>query len=166
MSNEPLRLEPVLKPDGTLGDLAAGREPLKPAAHHVPRRRTSRTRSRAPFPQLTEFSARPTLEAIQKHYRLHNGGHWFDPDTLRFFRTRFSGPIFTDYNPVGHEGDGADCLHYFVTSEKAGFGDDAGRAFTVRSYRPRAAEIGTVGEFLAYKTREQALSAARKAAYR
>jgi hypothetical protein len=123
-------------------------ETLKPAAHHVP-----------PFPQLTEFSARPTLEAIQKHYRLHTGGFWFDPDTMRFWKTRLYDQVWTDYG-LGAE----DAVHYFVSSEAGGFGN-FGRLYSVRSYRPRTGAINTVGEFQAYPTLARARTAAKRLAY-
>ena len=69
------------------------------------------------------------------------GHHWFEPGTLRFFKSRFSGPV------IGN---------MFVSSEK---GPDEIRRYTIRECTNGA--INTVGEFQAYATKAQALRALR-----
>lgn len=82
------------------------------------------------------------------------GGHWFSPDTLRFFSSRISA---TTYGPD------AQGRVYFVSSER-GFDYDTPRRYTVRYFTPSTAAIDTHGEFLAHDTLAQAQAAARRAA--
>lgn len=72
------------------------------------------------------------------------GHHWFEPDTMRFFRTRVHG------GPYGGR--------YFVTSEQAD--DESPRMFSVRAAFDDGG-IGTVGMFQQYATREAAEAEAR-----
>lgn len=77
-----------------------------------------------------------TMAAIRHHDR-SNGGHWFDPSTVRFFGTRIHGePI---HGPGGV---------FFVTSERSGFDHASPRRFTVRQFKynqedPGSSDIGT-----------------------
>lgn len=75
------------------------------------------------------------------------GQFWFSPDTMRFFKSRIESEVI----------DG----RYFVSSEQEG--PDAPRLFTVRSAEDDG-EIMTVGDLGAYTTREEALTAAYRAA--
>ncbi|MFA7296301.1 MAG: hypothetical protein WC211_03820 [Dehalococcoidia bacterium] len=59
------------------------------------------------------------------------GHHFFDADTLRFFRSHVSPEVYGG--------------RFFVTSEKPPYGD---RAFTVRMARD-SGEVRTIGEFCA-----------------
>lgn len=68
--------------------------------------------------------------------------HWFDPATLRFFRSRVGEII----------GSG-----YFVSSEQ---GPDGVRRYTVRRGMADGS-VDTVGEFQAHATRARALAAIR-----
>ena len=77
------------------------------------------------------------------------GGHWFDPETLRYFGSRISSTVYSV--PGG-------CL--FVSSEHTGFAR-LGRAYSVR-YVSDAGQVETVGEFLQYQTRNAAHAAARR----
>lgn len=94
------------------------------------------------------------------------GSHYFEPDTMRFFRSR------VDW----HVWPGADGW-YFVTSEQhKGFdGTMRPRLYSVRRFHyetPANDQMGefsgvdfdTVGEFQAYPTLTRARTAARKAA--
>lgn len=77
------------------------------------------------------------------------GGHWFSPDTLRFFGSRLPRSVY----PVP---DG--CI--FVTSEYTGFSRTS-RAYSVR-FCSDTGQVDTVGEFNAYPTRQQAHTAAKR----
>ena len=66
------------------------------------------------------------------------GGHWFDRETLRFFRSRVL--------PTLYKGQGG---IFFVSSEKCThlYGKPELRRFTVRQFHPADADVSTVGEF-------------------
>lgn len=70
------------------------------------------------------------------------GGYWFEPGTMRFFRSRVEGPMLAG--------------GYFVSSEQ--FDDCAPRLYTIR----RAFSDGsveTIGGFQAYASRRAAVMA-------
>lgn len=73
-----------------------------------------------------------------------NGGHWFDRGTMRFFASKVE-------TPANDEG-------YFVTSEKTGPDSDE-RRFTVRKIDLETGAVDTVGDFLAYETKQAAKDA-------
>ena len=75
------------------------------------------------------------------------GQHYFEPSTMRFFRSRVSEDV---YRVPGH---GA----YFVTSEqyRSFSGAMAPRMYTVRHAAPDGS-CDTVGEFQAYETGRKA----------
>jgi hypothetical protein len=75
-----------------------------------------------------------------------SGGHWFEPDTMRFFRSRVSGPVIANM---------------FVSSEDDRLG--GGRRYTIRQVRDDG-DISTVGEFQQYGTKAAALRALRQIA--
>lgn len=75
------------------------------------------------------------------------GSHFFDTATMKFFSSRIL--------PTLHNG------RYFITSERDVYRDSNPRMYTVREYLG-AGEIGTVGSFGQYRTRQQAQSAIRK----
>ena len=79
------------------------------------------------------------------------GYHFFDPSTMRGFRSRICPEVFE-----GKDG------FYFVTSEQ--FEDSAGRRadrlYTVRLIRPDGS-IRDLGEFQQHKTKRAALAAIR-----
>ncbi len=79
-----------------------------------------------------------------------NGGHWFDADTLRFFRSRL---------PTGCVGR-VDNTAWFVTSEAGPFGRGP-RAYTVRRADVVTGHVDTDGAFRGYATRGAAITAAR-----
>lgn len=74
--------------------------------------------------------------------------HWFDKDTLRFFRSKVSPTIYK----------GSRCA-YFVTSEE---GPSGGRRYSIRKTCDGGGKIDTVGDFQRFST----LSAAREEAKR
>ncbi len=71
------------------------------------------------------------------------GGHFFDADTLRFFKSKIARSAYA--GPGGT---------YFVTSEQ---GPDERRAWSVRRFDPnRPRTIETVGQFQGFRTQEAA----------
>ena len=78
------------------------------------------------------------------------GNYWFEPDTMRFFRTRICD------GGTMHGG------RFFVTSEKnTGWGYDYPRLYTVRVGNDDAT-IGTMGSFQQYASRSAAIAAAKR----
>lgn len=81
-------------------------------------------------------------------------GHWFEPATLRFFRSRVGDTVYQGPGGV-----------YFVSSEQ--FVDSRGNAderrFTVRQFDPESGDINTVGEFNKL-TRSAAITEAKRLA--
>jgi len=82
--------------------------------------------------------------------RLHRG-HFFSPDTMRFFASRLIQDVFPT----------ASGLVYFVTSEKACFNDPS-RVYSVRCYNIQNDSFNSEGKL---DTRAQALSLALELAY-
>lgn len=70
------------------------------------------------------------------------GGHWFEPATLRFFRSRVESKVYGG--------------KYFVTSEQQD--DLSQRKYTVREAHPDGS-ISTVGKFQGYTFKEDAVDA-------
>lgn len=83
-------------------------------------------------------------------YNPGEGRHWFDQDSLKYFRCSL--PTF------GFRA--ADGSIYFVSSEKPPF---SRRKYTVRCLRGKG-RIENVGEFCGYATKARATTQARKAA--
>ncbi len=79
---------------------------------------------------------------------LHKGT-WFDPKTMKFFRTKLS-----DYGYVGK----VDGLIYFVTSEEC---LGCPRFWSVRRLNRETGYIDTCGTFNSYQTAKDARNAAR-----
>jgi len=92
-----------------------------------------------------------TLDQIKRNAKAC-GSHWFDKDTMRFFRTRLSGKVYPAKSGR---------CSFFVTSEQ---GPHGGRAYSVR--KACGCKIDTVGEFQGHSTLKRAQTAARKAAAR
>lgn len=72
------------------------------------------------------------------------GFHFFDRDTMRFFKSRIESTVYKN--------------NRFITSEQAPHGP---RMFTVRQYNPETHEVETVGEFMKYRGIEFARMATR-----
>jgi hypothetical protein len=87
------------------------------------------------FTEVREFYARNQPD-----------GHWFDADSMRFFKTKLP--------EIAYESDAG--IH-FITSEVNPSGV---KAYTVRRQLPDG-QINTVGEFHSYKTRAAAAAAIR-----
>ena len=67
------------------------------------------------------------------------GHHWFEPTSMRFFRSRVSNKVYGG--------------HYFISSER--YDDNSPRLFSIRKAADDGS-ISTVGEFQKYKTRRAA----------
>ena len=76
------------------------------------------------------------------------GFHWFSPKTMQFFRSQVHGGILKE--------------KYFITSENKGFGDCVGRAFTIREVNWETGNVATVGQFLGYRSMEEAKEAIKQ----
>jgi hypothetical protein len=89
------------------------------------------------------------IEQIKRDHRAI-GGHWFDPDSMKFFRTRLFEPTrLTD------EGE------LFISSDSNGSDP---RAYTVRLARPTG-EIQTASGFMYYGTKRRTERAILSGAY-
>ena len=95
---------------------------------------------------------RDTAYIRMAYANLNPTGHWFDPDTLRWWGSRIGRNAYP--TPTGA---------LFVTSEFTGF-ERVNRAYTVRRFDRTTGEIDTVGEFLGHATNAQATRAAREIA--
>lgn len=74
------------------------------------------------------------------------GSHFFDADTMRFFGSRVLPTVYGG--------------RYFITSEQDHYGNEA-KAYTIRIALADG-HIDTVGNFQAYATRAQAVSAVKQ----
>lgn len=94
---------------------------------------------------VTEFR---TMADVRRANR-ELGHFWFEPVTLRFFRSRVGESLYGG--------------RYFVSSEQfeASDGTRAPRRYTVRQVNPDGS-IDTVGEFQAYETSAQARAEIRR----
>ena len=72
------------------------------------------------------------------------GHHFFDRDTMRFFDSKIVGAL------IGGR--------YFITSER--FNAESPRLYTIRKAQPNG-DVGTVGAFQQYRTREAAYAEAK-----
>lgn len=97
-----------------------------------------------------------SLSAIKARNR-SAGYHFFDPDTMRFFHSRVSEPVY----PM------PDGSALFITSERNyghslyGESYDYGRKYTIRVANP-GGDTDTVGEFQQYPSLRSAHAAARR----
>jgi len=82
----------------------------------------------------------------------HHVGHWFDKDSMRFFRSKVCSDVFA----------GAENI-YFISSEQ--FDHSSPRKFSVRVLNIKCRDIRTVGEFQGYETKATALTAALDMAF-
>lgn len=77
-----------------------------------------------------------TIEDI-KQANHAKGGHYFDRETMRFFRSRVLSELYKGPGGI-----------FFITSEQyQGLGHTEPRRYTVRKFNPKDASIDTVGEF-------------------
>ena len=81
-----------------------------------------------------------------KYYRLNPKGHFFDKETMRFFKSRIEAVLQDDY---------------FITSESRSFRDDT-RGYTVRQLRGENDHVREIGEHDTLKQARKALKNYRK----
>lgn len=81
------------------------------------------------------------MEIIQKHK--DSGGHFFDKDTVRFFRSKCYPEVFGNY---------------FITSE---ISPDEEMRYTIRKFSDLDGSIDTVGQFFSYVNLSDAINDAR-----
>ena len=77
------------------------------------------------------------------------GNHWFEASTMRFFGSRVGSTTYPA--PAGGE--------YFVSSEQREW--NTPRCYTIRHAKVNGS-IDTVGDFMAYQTRSQAVAAVKR----
>jgi hypothetical protein len=77
------------------------------------------------------------------------GQYFFSADTMRFFHSR-----------VGQTAYAINGIAYFISSEQREH--DIPRKYTIRKANLETGDIGTVGEFQAYDSNAQAMSALKK----
>jgi hypothetical protein len=87
-----------------------------------------------------------------KNMNREAGFHFFDRDSMKFFRSRAIPTLYTGPGGV-----------YFVTSEE---GPSNHRRFTVRRYNPATADIDTMGEFNEIASQDDARARAKDYAKR
>lgn len=85
---------------------------------------------------------RTTIDDV-KRINKEKGYHFFDRDTMRFFRSR----IEKDQLRFGQLIDDK----YFITSEQ--FDEDSPRLYTVRKFNSERGSMNTVGEFQEFKNK-------------
>jgi len=73
------------------------------------------------------------------------GSHWFEPSTMRFFKSRVLSVVYGG--------------RFFVTSEQ---GPNGVRAYSVREASEDGSSISTVGEFQGWATAPQAKREAKR----
>ena len=85
----------------------------------------------------------------------HHDGHWFSPETMRFFSSKVSDVVYPGVENV-----------FFVSSEQfKSYSFDCPRKFTVRKFNIKTKDINTVGEFNEIESRKIAHSIALQLAY-
>ena len=84
-----------------------------------------------------------SIAMVKEAYQPGEGRHWFDPSTMRFFKTRFCGKahVLRDKNRNG-------IAAFFVTSEQPPHGP---RVYNVRQFTFQTRNIGTVKPYGEYK---------------
>jgi hypothetical protein len=87
---------------------------------------------------------------IKDHVTRVCRSHFFDADTMRFFKSRIGSQVF----PSARQG-----VTYFTTSEK---GPDEVRRYSVK--RLKGCELDTVGEFQEHRTQAAAQAVAKRMA--
>lgn len=89
-----------------------------------------------------------TINEIKDHMRAA-GSHWFDPDTMRFFKGRVLDEVYQGPGGI-----------YFVSSERH---NDDPRKYTVREFVADTSDIKTAGEFNVM-TKAKAIAQAKRLA--
>ncbi|UTC28474.1 hypothetical protein GURKE_04720 [Brevundimonas phage vB_BpoS-Gurke] len=95
---------------------------------------------RAPYEGPAFTGSSNCLANIERDYARRRRGHWFDPNAMRGFGTRFPSG-FTDHDAYG--------ATTFVTTEKGANGE---RRASLRAYLWKSAQIVTLGAFCVHST--------------
>lgn len=95
----------------------------------------------------------PTLSKMRRMNQAH-GGHWFDPGTMRFFRTHLDRDGFRSWH--------SDRVVFALSSEARD--ETSPRRYSVRAILDGGRMVINEGEFQAYRTRGDATTAAKEAA--
>ncbi len=95
-----------------------------------------------------EIDEYPDMGDVKKCAR-ECGSHWFDKDTMRFFKSRVGSEAYAD-------GKGG---AYFVSSEQ---GPDEIRRYSIQHFNAKKCNISTIGKFQKYKTGAIAKRIAKK----
>jgi hypothetical protein len=100
------------------------------------KRQTIRRAGREPYKcMITDYADMGDIKECAREC----GSHWFEKDTMRFFKSRVGDRAYAD----GRGGA------YFVSSEKGPHGP---RKYTIRKYDPKKCSIETIGKFQQYRT--------------
>ena len=103
-------------------------------------------------PNMPTEPATPTIEAMKEGNRAA-GVHFFDEDTMRFFRSRI------ESKPRSYNG-----LWYFIDSSQfvpsSGIPDR--RKYSLSSYNPKTGDVDRIGDFQKYTSKGEATKALRE----
>ena len=89
----------------------------------------------------------PIETIIRKYYQFNPNGHWFDHDTLYFFRSKTS-----QYG----EAETVDGPWYFISSEKqTSIKNEYPRLYTIRVLSKKGT-MSSIGEFQQFKSSKEA----------
>jgi hypothetical protein len=108
--------------------------------------------------------SRPTTIGDLRSLTIATGGHWFDPDTLRYFRSHVTRAHRIAYTPVSTE----DC-GYFISHDGRGPEVSDGQGYTIRVFelirdpydRIIRVDFDRIGEIGQYDTAVDARKAMR-----
>jgi hypothetical protein len=96
-------------------------------------------------------------------YKRRTSGHFFDADTMRFFKSRVSSTVYTLDNGYVFVTSERDEAHYWSYSAGQYINHDSGRKYTVRYWNGTDdSSIDTIGELMQYETSRQAHKAAQE----
>ena len=83
---------------------------------------------------------RVPMHKVVMEYEEKTRGHWFKPETMRFFRSRLPSYGYAHNDSI-----------FFVSSENDGV---RGRKYTIREFDSNTGTIETIGEFYQHTKRE------------
>lgn len=89
------------------------------------------------------------MSDVRAHYGSGEGRHWFDRDTMRFFKTKLPRVAYANNSRE---------VAFFVTQET---GPNMPSRFSVRKYDFRTRQIDTIGDFNSWVNRGDATENAK-----
>jgi hypothetical protein len=96
-------------------------------------------------------------------YKRRTSGHFFDADTMRFFKSRVSSTVYTLGNGYVFVTSERDQCSYWSYSAGRHIEHDSGRKYTVRWWNGSSdTSIDTLGEFMGYTSSRAAHKAAQR----